>query len=190
MRIAGEKFRWTPNCWSQIRRHIIRTHGFTLVESVLYSGLLAMFLGLAFITILSLLEESREARLKLEVSEGAEFVLAKISWAIHNASAINNPSPGTSSSTLSVDVSNGVLNPIVFTLSNDSVFLKEGGGESVQLINDKKIKVVNLSFTHMRDALNELSFITALITVENEAGVNDPPRVNASTTIETTFTWR
>jgi len=160
-------------------------HAFTLVESLVYSALLAFFIGAAFIVTTQVLENARKDRSKLEVSEEAEFIMKKIEWALIDASTTTIPMAGTSSSTLKVLKYGFAENPLEFRLQDESVELKRSTGAFTRL-NNTRVKVTGLTFEHTRDDTNEQSLVDVTLTVENKPE-EEETIFEASTTLQSTF---
>lgn len=89
--------------------------GFTLVEILIYMGIMAVFVTVLTNIFLSVLETQVESSATSLVEVDGRYVLSRLIYDIHQAAGITTPaSPGQSSSSLvlnshSFDVSNGAL---------------------------------------------------------------------------------
>lgn len=126
----------------------IPNHGFTLIELLLYVSILgAMILSVS--AFLPLFMESRVKNQTISEVEqqGVQMMQATIQT-VRNATTINTPTQGLSSTSLSVNVADSAKNPTIFDLSSGVIRMKEGGGSPVSLINSKVV-VSNLSFQNL-----------------------------------------
>lgn len=159
--------------------------GFTLVESLVYSVLLAIFIGSTFIISTQILENSRKDRSKLEVSDEAEFIIKKIEWLLTGTSTTTLPAAGATGTMLKVQKYGFTSNPLEFRLSGENAELKHGSGPFIRL-NNTRVKVTELTFQHTRDDTNEQSLIKVTVTTENKPG-EEETTFFASTTLMSTF---
>lgn len=157
-----------------------RRSGLTLIEVVIYVALLSIFLSFSIGTMYGLLESQSQNRRRIETQEEANFLMAKIEWALSDASAINFPAAGASSSVLSVDKYGFSANPVVFDVSSGTMRLARGGGAPAAL-SDGNVVVSQASFTH-NAALNGAPESVAISFTVSEANPVSPP--TASTTLE------
>lgn len=131
-----------------MRRRHIKNRGFTLIETILYSALIAATIGAMLAVTYQIIQGSRAVSEKINSGEEAAFVIAKIKWALSSASTINSPGSGASSSTMSLSLADYTKNPVVFSLDNGVVYLQKHGGIRVPLTSSR-IVVNNLIFTHI-----------------------------------------
>lgn len=121
-----------------IKKHI-KNRGFTLIELLLYLAITPLIL----LSISLFLSSFFEARIKnqtvMEVENQGIHVINLITQTIRNAQAINTPLPGSSASSLSLDVVNTALDPTLFDLSGSTLRVTEGVGSPVALTNTRVI---------------------------------------------------
>lgn len=117
----------------------MRKRGFTLIEVLIYSALLAIFLGATFAFISSILGTTDTLLERNELIASQEFVERKLAWLI--AGAINTvvPSMNSSSSRLQINVVSSTLNPSVFTFASTTgeIILKTGSSASTSITNNR-----------------------------------------------------
>jgi len=122
--------------------------GFTLVELLLYLGLSSVLI----IVISGFLSMLLQARIKNqaigEVEQQGLQVMQIMTQAIRNASAINFPTQGVSTSSLSLDTSVSTTTPMSFNLSSGGIRITEGTGGAVALTNSR-IVASNLIFSNL-----------------------------------------
>ena len=68
--------------------------GFTLIETLIYIGLMTIVMGGGIISAFYLIDTSDKNRAALNSEVEAEFLLRKIDWALTGASSISVPSAG------------------------------------------------------------------------------------------------
>lgn len=124
--------------------------GFTLIELLLYVGVSAFILTAVVLFTSTLLQIQAKNQTISEVDlQGAEVVQA-ISQAIRNSNGINSPSAGSSATSLSLGMSEGIKDPTIFRVE-DGVFQVSEGASTYSLINSK-VTVVNPNFTNLSRA--------------------------------------
>jgi type II secretory pathway pseudopilin PulG len=120
-----------------------RERGFTLMELLIYSGILIISAGL----ITGIVVTVSRANLKTQVEEDLNNQLMIFEEVfrqkIQAATSINS----ISGSYLSLEMSDSNKNPTNFTLTNDVVSIEEGSTSPLGLNNSEKIKVTSLIFT-------------------------------------------
>lgn len=124
------------------------TAGFTLIELLVYISISSVVLLIASAFFISLLRSQVKNQVVNEVEDQGREVLQVITQAVRNAQSINSPLPGTSSSTLSLGVSDATKNPTIFDLQEGRVRIKEGEGNAVFLTNSR-IVVSGLLFQNI-----------------------------------------
>lgn len=118
---------------------------FTLIEVLLYVALISIFTLVLASFWGSVNEINARNKAMSAVNTEAAFILNTISRSIRTASAINTPTAGNSSSTLSLVKS---ANPTVFSINNGVLFIQEGANPTVQL-SSNQVYVNSLSFTNV-----------------------------------------
>jgi competence protein ComGC len=117
--------------------------GFTLMELLIYSGILVISAGL----ITGIVQIVSRANLKTQVGEelnNQSMIFEEIfRQKIQAAKGINS----ISGSFLSLEMSEENKNPTIFSLSNDVVSIEEGSMNPLALNNSDKVKVTSLIFT-------------------------------------------
>lgn len=122
--------------------------GFTLIEVLIYSALIAMIISGSLIAVYQIIEGSNSIQNKIITEQEANFLISKIRWAFTGATAINFPANGASSSTLSINKANYSENPIVFDLSSNNLRIKKGAGNP-EILNNQNVAINNLIFEHL-----------------------------------------
>lgn len=126
----------------------MRKTGFTLIELALYIALAAVVL-LGTSAMLSLVSDARTKDMVVnEVEQQGGATLQIITQSIRNATAINSPTIGASSTSLSLNTLVAANNPTVFSLATGTIMIKEGATEAVPLTNSDVV-VSSLLFQNL-----------------------------------------
>lgn len=147
MNIPRHKINRHPKIFS-IGNVMKNGEGFTLVEFILYIGIVGIVLLVAGAIGLNVLFGKAKLMTIEEVSQNARFALERISERVRNAEAINSPAPSTSASTLSLKMASSTQNPTIFDFSHGVIRITEGAGSTVNLTSSEII-VTNLQFSNI-----------------------------------------
>lgn len=120
--------------------------GFTLIETLIYIGIMAMILSLSFLVVYQLIDSNERIVLLRELTENQRFLLQKVAWVLQSNETINVPAAGSSGSGLSVNKLDYAYNPLVVSLSDGVVQL--ASGVTTTPITNSYVTVNSLSFTH------------------------------------------
>lgn len=122
--------------------------GFTLIEVLIYSALIAVIISGSLIAVYQIIEGSDSVQNKIIIEQEANFLLSKIRWALTGATTINIPTIGLASSTLSINKANYSENPIIFDLNSNNIRIKHGSGDPT-ILNNQNTAINNLVFEHL-----------------------------------------
>ncbi len=125
-----------------------RIRGFTLIETIIYSVLIAVIIGYSIGGVYSLIQDSQRLNARAIIDEEANFLLKKIDWALSSVDLVLLPVAGTIGSSLSLNRFSFPLNPIVFDLNSGNLRMSYSLSQPVILNNDRVV-VTNLSFQHI-----------------------------------------
>lgn len=133
------------------RRQTSSLPGFTLLELLLYVGVIA-FMLLAMSVLLSLSIQSRVKQQAIaEVEQQGAAMVSTISQVIRNASDVTSPLAGATSTSLSVTVSTASASPTAFDVSSAVLRMTEGSAAPVALHN-ARVSVSNVVFQNVSRA--------------------------------------
>lgn len=121
--------------------------GFTLIETIIYAGLISVIIGLSLAATYQIIDSSESLNKKIVIEEESNFLLRKIEWALAGAETVNIPPSGATSSILSVNKINFPDNPLIFDLDSDNIRLKRGAAAPV-VLNSRNVIISNLIFEH------------------------------------------
>jgi len=122
--------------------------GFSLIEIILYVAISAVVL----LIMSQFLTQSLQARQKYktvsEISMQGNQIMQLLAQTVRNASAINTPAAGATSSSLSLNVPTPALSPTVVSLTGGVLNITEGTGTGVAL-NNSQISVTNFTVRNL-----------------------------------------
>ncbi|SRR6266481_2305729 len=139
--------------------------GFTLIETIIYLGLLMLVIGGLLIVTYQIIESTSRNQLKVDVGEEGAFLIQKIEWGMSGATAISVPA----STTLQITKSGipAAQNPLLFTLNSQNLELKRGSNASTPL-NSKSVSVTSIVFTDIPAFQNIPEAVQATITLKSQ----------------------
>ncbi len=101
--------------------------GFTLLELVIYIGLLGTFLVVMSQVFIAILGTKLHSDSSAGVAQDGAYMLARLSYDIHRASRIVSPVLGDSDSTLILEATeSGAVRTYTYTLTNGLLMLSDG----------------------------------------------------------------
>jgi type II secretory pathway pseudopilin PulG len=142
--------------------------GFTLIETILYIGLLSILIGSTLFSAYSLIEGSDTTRAAFVAGEEANFILKKMNWALTGATAITSPAAGATSTSLILTRS-GLPpgeNPLTFGFSAGVIELTRGTGASAPL-STENVVVEDLVFTHQAPSGSKPAALLVSFTIDD-----------------------
>lgn len=155
--------------------------GFTIIELMVYMGLLAIFLTIISQIFVASIDTQLESEAESGIQQDSKFIFARLQYDLANATAIVEPSFSGSSSSLLQFVSGGTTQSYQLTGVN-AIFTN---GVNIYQLNSVNTAVSNLLFTR-RGVANGKPFITASFTLTSAVVRNSGPDVQAfETTIGT-----
>lgn len=122
--------------------------GFTLLEFVLYIGIVGIVLLVAGAIGLNVLFGKAKLMAVEEVSQSARFALERMSERIRSAKAIVNPLPGAAAAALSLEFADADKNPTVFDAAAGILRIKEGLGAPIPLTANE-VSITDLQFSNI-----------------------------------------
>jgi type II secretory pathway pseudopilin PulG len=124
--------------------------GFTLIEVLVYIGLLSIIITGSLSTAYYVLNSSRRLNSAISKNEEINFVFQKLAWALSGASNINLPLEGQSGTLLSVNKNGFADNPLIFSLSSGKLYLQEGSNPPLPL-NTSILDVQNFMVQNVKN---------------------------------------
>ncbi len=156
----------------------IQGAGFTLVELLLYMGLLTVFItGLTTLFVASL-ETQLEGQAVSIVSQEGQYLLQRLEYDVYRADAITSPAPGNSSSSLALSIGGQTY---TYQPSGDTLELSIGG--VAEPMHREDLSIQNLVFTRVSDGS---TYDSLRVSFDASAGAT-PERVSEERRFATTI---
>jgi type II secretory pathway pseudopilin PulG len=115
-----------------VKRLIKKARGFTLVELLIYMGLLTVLVGVLSMVFASIIDVQLRSESNSSVDQDGRYILSRMLYDVKGASSITTPAnAGNTSSTLQM-----LVNNITYTYSLD-------GSGNLQLTNNNGINALN-----------------------------------------------
>ncbi|MFA5188575.1 MAG: prepilin-type N-terminal cleavage/methylation domain-containing protein [Patescibacteria group bacterium] len=127
--------------------------GFSLIELILYLGLLAFLFSVLFVFFQQTIYAKAKINDKIELVDSGQFALNKIVWYLKQAESVNSPAIGQSQNTLSLNLADQTQNPIEFLLENNVLLMKISSNQTVALTSSR-IKVNQITFSNFAFSAN------------------------------------
>jgi len=118
-----------------------KKNGFTIIEMILYAGLLVIFLGVLSNLFLSSLDIKTDSEAASYLGQDARLILSKLNYDIKRAESITAPALGATSSSLILNIG-GI--GYTYSLSSGKVVLADNLGSAN--LNGSETMVSSLSF--------------------------------------------
>ena len=122
--------------------------GFTLIEALVYSALLSLFLFSSILFASNILGANTRVTERNELLVNQEFLEKKLNYIVGQSNDITLPLAGNIGSTLTLTGPNSSLFPATFSLSNNQVILSLPGEINVPLTSNR-VKVTAFSVVHL-----------------------------------------
>ena len=141
--------------------------GLTLVETLIYTAIVAFTVASFLVIINNILVSSGRLNANLELTDDKQFIIQKLNWALSNVSQVNSPAAGGSGASLSIDKLNFGSNSVIIDLQNGLLHLKIGASSSAPISSDA-VTVSNLNFEH--NSTSNETRIRATMDLSNSIG--------------------
>ncbi len=119
--------------------------GFSLMEMLVYVGILGIVASIAGGIFLSVTKVQTEQTAQVEISGQLNFAMQTIQRLIKNSSLIDT-SAGTPTSSLTLRMKDASVDPTIIYLENGRIYVKEGTNGTPQSITSDKVTVNSLEF--------------------------------------------
>ncbi len=150
--------------------------GFTLIEILIYLALVSLITTIAIASVYPLIDNYYRNQARLDIEGEVNFLMRKINWALMGAYLINQPTAGSTSTTLSINKEGFSQNPIAFDVNNGDFRISLAGAGPI-VLNNVNVKIEKAEFEHISQ-----SGLPALVGIELSIKHSNS---NASTTIKT-----
>ncbi len=138
--------------------------GFTLIEMLLYMGILSILIGVITTIFAQTMDMQMESESTSEVDQSGRYILMRLVTDIHDASQIISPAAlGESTNTLTIQI-NGIT--YTYALDANNNFTVSDGTETF-LLNQQSTQVSDVQFTRLGDDLSKKNTIKISYTVKS-----------------------
>jgi hypothetical protein len=161
-------------------RKLSNEQGYTLVEIILYSGILALFLLLTVQIFISVKLSSAHSDVFVSLSKNFRQTVSDLTPTIKGAETVTSPLPGETVSVLSLN------DGLILYQLGDGVFRKTENGQTWDLTTEE-VTVSNLSFQNLAE-VDQAASIKIKMTLESNHLLEGGRRL--SDYIETTVNLR
>jgi len=148
---------------------INKKRGFTLIEAVVYSGLLALFLGMSIVFSNNILGTNNRILERNEQVANLELLNKKLMWLVGQTTAVTAPASGATGSTLTLSGNVSGIYPATFALTNGQITLSINGATAVPITNNR-VTVTAFSVDHIRHSISPTLFMEEIrVTVTTQS---------------------
>lgn len=148
-------------------KSIIKKKGFTIVEMLIYMGLLSVLLVSMTALFSSIIDSRLEAESKSAIEQDGDFLLARMFYDISRADTITTPATSGSSSPTLLLVIGGVT--YTYQTANNKLQLTNNLGSNI--LNSESSNISNLSFAR-NGLVGSSSTITMSFTLTSTTRAN------------------
>jgi type II secretory pathway pseudopilin PulG len=128
--------------------------GFTLMEVIIYSGILAAFFAAILIFISNILGSVNSVQERNEIVANQEFIERKLEWIVHSANTVQIPAVGATTSELKATLTDG--STADFILNGNTLNLTAASLPS-EPINAPRVKVTTFLVSNTTSSPTQLS---------------------------------
>ncbi len=144
------------------------THGFSLIEVILYLFIMAVVLTTIALFLLQLLNARAKTRAISEVLASAQLIEQRLSEAVRHASSLRTAQStfGSDPGVLSLQMVDAARSPTDFSLSqDDGAFQISEAGAPAEVLTPDSVRVTNLLFTNLT-GVDDVGVVQVRFTLE------------------------
>ncbi len=156
--------------------------GFTLIELIIYGGMLSILLGV-FVTLFgSIVDAQLDSQATSSVQQDGQYIVTKLSHDIMNASSISSPSSlGSNSASLQISIDS---TPYTYSLdANNNLIITTSSGSNQ--LNSYATEISNLSFVRRGNVGGKNSVTFSFTVTGKTQRVSGPETVSYTSTAST-----
>lgn len=128
-----------------------RQSAFSLIEALIYSALLALFLGAVVGFLTTVIGTADKLLERGEVYANRDFLERKLDWLVGQASVVTTPAASSTAPTLTLSGPDASVYPATFALDSGAITLSLAGNPALPLTN-KRVQVSQFDVTHFTTA--------------------------------------
>lgn len=125
-----------------------RKRGFTFIELLIYVAVVGVLLAMVISLFFALARARAREQSVAEVEQQGYAAMTLMTQTIRNAQGIGSPSPGATSSSLSVSTYTAATSPTIFSLASSTLYITEGSSMPIAL-TDAQVVISNLTFQNL-----------------------------------------
>lgn len=133
--------------------------GFTLIEVIIYSGILAGFFAAILVFMSNILGSVDAVQERNEVIANQEFIERKLDWILHNANQIQIPAVGASSSELKVVLTDSSIADFIWS---GNILNLAAASLPAEPINSLRVNVIDFYAVNTTSSPTQLSVTVAV----------------------------
>lgn len=155
--------------------------GFTIVELLIYMGILSIILGILSMIFVQIIDSQLESQATSSVEQDSRFLLSRFMYDINHASSIVSPALGATSNSFQI-VREGVTYTYSINGNND---LQVATNTETDTLNGYDTSVSGLSFQQLGKLGGENSVRIELTLTSRTLRKSGPETRNVQTTVST-----
>ncbi len=125
-----------------------KNNGFTLVELLVYFGILVLLLLIIGTILFNVIQSKTKLETVQETSQNARTVMELISDRVRNAQSVTSPAQGASGAGLTLVMADATKNPTIFSVSSGKLQIKEGSGATTTVSSDN-VTISSILFSNV-----------------------------------------
>lgn len=126
--------------------------GFTLVETLIALGLIAVLAAVVTSMLAAVLKSERRNRVIADVAFQGTALIQAIAQDIRNASAVTSPAAGVTSTSLTLAMASiAAQNPTVYSTTTAAILISRAGAAAIQL-SSPTVTITSLTFQNVTAA--------------------------------------
>ncbi|MBI4138534.1 hypothetical protein HY479_00080 [Candidatus Uhrbacteria bacterium] len=146
--------------------------GYTLLEFLLYIGIVSGVLLVASNVLFTLLQGKAKLQAVEEVSQNVRVGMDRMSGAVRNAASVTTPAVGATGTSLILQNTSATTSPTTFVAQNGILYMKEGAAATTTLMSND-VTVRFLQFTNVGGTSTPATIRIELAVSSTNPG-NDP----------------
>lgn len=134
----------------KVIKKLSSSKGFTLVELLMYMGLLSILIGILSTIFVSIIDVQLDSRATSNVDQDGRYILARLAHEVQSSSSILAPTIGSPSGTLQLRI-----NSIDYTYSLSNGNLQIASASATNNLNSSNTSISQVTFLRVGDGDND-----------------------------------
>ena len=145
-------------------KKVINQSGFSLIELILYLGILSILIVALFQLLTSIFDIQLESQSTSSVSQDGGFILNRFEYDVGRAESVSFPLLGDQGQSL--DIFDG-QNTYTYSLIGDNLIISATPSGTSEQLNSFNTKVTDVTFQTLSDSAQDLRTVTLTFTLES-----------------------